>query len=89
MVPSLLFRINKKKKKGGADAGPGKTADGKKSQAAGKADPKSVERMGTMKSQDGKHDDDHKMEKTKSGMERPESHMTNRDRAESALDEGR
>lgn len=73
-------RLAKKKKKGG---GGQDSKDGKKSQGK---DGKSMERMGTMKSQDGKHDDDHK-EKSKAG-DRPESHMTVRgDRADSSMDE--
>ena len=75
----------KKKKRRG---GPPDPKDGKKSQAAGKTtDAKSVDRIAQLKSQEGKkqHENDHGgIDKTKSGIERPESHAT--ERGESSTD---
>ena len=73
---------NLKRKKGGAKGGAADSKD-KKAAATGKEAKAGPERTGTLTSQGGKrHGDDageHKgIEKSKSGIERPESHMTDR-----------
>ena len=79
----LLNYSSKGKKKKGSEKD---VKDGKKSQAAGKAgDPKAA----PPKSQEGKkaHADEHAGKA--SAMERPESHITDKERGESSAEEGK
>lgn len=89
----MYFRNSKKKKKGAPGSGVGdkeKEKD-KKGQPGGKAEGKGSQDR--IKSQDGKQprgheDSDHKLDKTKSTADRPDSHMTTGERTDSAEEKG-